>query len=72
VPAPRSGPATLGGRDRPDHREPFTVVAVELLAQAKPWTYWMALPLVLAGVLGCLAVFVGYLVKVVAAKYPRQ
>lgn len=45
--------------------------AMPLLA-AKPWTYWMALPLVVSGALGVLSVFLRYLVKVVAAKYPRQ
>jgi len=43
-----------------------------VLAAAKPWTYWLAPLLVLAGVLTVLALVVGYLIKVVAAKYPRQ
>ena len=43
-----------------------------LLAAADPWIYWLALPMVLAGVLMLLAFFVGYLIKVVGAKYPRQ
>ncbi len=45
---------------------------MELIAAAKPWTYWLALPLVLMSVLGFLAAILAYLVKVVAAKYPRQ
>jgi len=43
-----------------------------LLATAKPWTYWLAFLLVLGAALLIIALFVGYLVKVVAAKYPRQ
>lgn len=39
---------------------------------AKPWTYWIAFPLVLMALATLIAVVVGYLVKVVAAKYPRQ
>jgi len=43
-----------------------------LLATAKPWTYWLAPLLLLGAVLTVLAIVVGYLIKVVAAKYPRQ
>jgi hypothetical protein len=43
-----------------------------LLAAANPWIYWLSFVLVLSGVLVLLAFFVGYLVKVVGAKYPRQ
>jgi hypothetical protein len=43
-----------------------------LLAAAKPWVYWAAPLLVLGAVLAVVAIFVGYLIKVVAAKYPRQ
>jgi hypothetical protein len=43
-----------------------------LLAAAKPWTYWLALPLTLLAFLGVLGVIIGYLLKAVAAKYPRQ
>jgi ABC-type uncharacterized transport system permease subunit len=45
---------------------------VDLLAAAKPWTYWLALPLVLVSVLGVLGAVLAYLLKAVAAKYPRQ
>jgi hypothetical protein len=45
---------------------------MDLLAAAKPWTYWIAPLLMLGAVLGVAAVFVGYLVRVVAARYPRQ
>ncbi len=43
-----------------------------VIAAAKPWTYWMALPLTLMGILGVIGVIIGYLLKAVAAKYPRQ
>ena len=43
-----------------------------LLAAADPWIYWLALPLVVIGALMLVAFVMGYLVKVVAAKYPRQ
>ncbi len=43
-----------------------------LYAFGKPWTYWMAPVVMLMAVLGVLALFVGYLIKVVAARYPKQ
>jgi len=43
-----------------------------LLAAAKPWDYWLAPLLVLGAILMVLGFVVGYLIKVVAAKYPRQ
>lgn len=45
---------------------------IDVLAEAKPWTYWMALPLVVGSALALLGVIVAYLLRVVAAKYPRQ
>jgi hypothetical protein len=45
---------------------------VELLAVAKPWTYWIAPVVFLVSVLGVLSLFLRYLLKVVAAKYPKQ
>lgn len=42
------------------------------IADAAPWTYWMALPLVVMGTIGFLAAVFAYLVKAVAAKYPKQ
>jgi len=45
---------------------------MDLLAAAKPWTYWIAPVLMLGSILGIISVFIGYLVKVVAARYPRQ
>ena len=43
-----------------------------LLATAKPWIYWLAFVLVLGAALMMIGLAVGYVVKVVAAKYPRQ
>ena len=43
-----------------------------VLAAAKPWVYWLAFLLVVGAALMMIAVGVGYLIKVVAAKYPRQ
>ena len=45
---------------------------MDLIAEAKPWTFWMALPLVVGSSLAVLGVFAAYLVRVVNAKYPRQ
>ncbi len=47
-------------------------VDLSVVAAAKPWTYWLAIPLTLMSVAGILAAFVGYLRKAVAAKYPKQ
>ena len=43
-----------------------------LLAAAKPWIYWLAFLLVLGAALMLIGLAVGYVVKVVAAKYPPQ
>jgi hypothetical protein len=43
-----------------------------LLAAANPWIYWLSFVLVASGFLVLLAFFIGYLIKVVGAKYPRQ
>jgi hypothetical protein len=43
-----------------------------LLAAANPWIYWLAFLLVLGAALMIVALAVGYVIKVVAAKYPRQ
>jgi hypothetical protein len=43
-----------------------------LLAAAKPWIYWLAPVIGLAAGLTVVALVIGYLIKVVAAKYPRQ
>jgi hypothetical protein len=44
---------------------------MDLILAAKPWTYWLAPVLTLVSVLGLIGVILGYLVKVVAAKYPK-
>lgn len=44
---------------------------LDLILAAKPWTYWMAPVLTLGSVLGLIGIIIGYLVKVVAAKYPK-
>jgi hypothetical protein len=43
-----------------------------MLLAAKVWHYWIAFPLVALGVLTIVGLFIGYLVKVTAAKYPRR
>ena len=43
-----------------------------VLATAKPWNYWLAYLLVLGAALLIVGLAVGYVIKVVAAKYPRQ
>jgi hypothetical protein len=45
---------------------------MDLLAATKPWTYWLAPLLVLGTLLAVVAVMIGYVVKVVAARYPRR
>ncbi len=45
---------------------------VDLLLAIKPWTYWMALPVLVMSALGVVAVVLGYLKKAVAPKYPKQ
>ena len=39
---------------------------------AKVWHYWISIALLLGTVLTLAALGIGYLVKVVSAKYPRQ
>jgi hypothetical protein len=58
MPAPQAVPVASQGMD--------------LLLVAKPWTYWLAPLLTVVAVLGLLSVILGYLVKVVAAKYPKS
>ena len=62
-----SGPTPSSGPVR------FTVAVVDLvLAATKPWTYWLAPVITLVAVLGLLGVFVAYLLKVTASRYPKQ
>lgn len=42
------------------------------VAAAKVWHYWVGAALFIPVVLVIIATFVGYLVKVVAPRYPRQ
>ena len=39
---------------------------------AYPWHYWLAIVLLLAGVLALLQVIVGYVIKVTATRYPNR
>ena len=43
-----------------------------MIAAAKPWTYWLAIPLFAGSVLWLLTWGYLYLRKVVAAKYPAD
>ena len=45
---------------------------MDLLANARPWTYWIAFPVFAMSVIGVGAMFLNYLRKAVAAKYPKQ
>jgi len=45
---------------------------MNLLAAAKPWVFWLAPLLMLITALALVAVTIGYLVRVVAARYPRR
>ena len=44
---------------------------LDVVLAAKPWTYWISPLLTLVTVLAILGVIVGYVFKVVAAKYPK-
>lgn len=66
---PPEGQAGEWGNGGGAHR----VGGVDLvIAFGKPWTYWMAPVVTLLAVLGVLGAFLGYLIKVVAARYPKQ
>ena len=45
---------------------------MQLILAAKVWHYWLAIPLIAAGVLAVVALVVGYFVKVVGPRYPKQ
>ena len=45
---------------------------MQLLLAAKVWHYWVAFPLLAAAILSVIALGIGYLVKVTAARYPRR
>lgn len=42
------------------------------LLAAKVWHYWVAFPLLAGAILSVIALFIGYLVKVTAAKHQRR
>lgn len=48
-----------------------TMQAMLVLA-AKVWHYWISIPLVVGAVGLLLALLVGYIVRVVAPRYPRR
>lgn len=43
-----------------------------LVLAAKVWHYWLAVPLLAGPVLVSIALVIGYFVKIVGAKYPKQ
>jgi hypothetical protein len=43
-----------------------------LLAEAKPWTYWISFVLVGVVVLSIIGTAIGYIVKVTSLRYPKQ
>lgn len=42
------------------------------LLLARIWTDWIAFPMMAVTLLGMIALGIGYLIKVVAPKYPKQ
>lgn len=49
-----------------------STIGVMLMLAARVWHAWIALPLFALAVLSVVAVIVGYLMKVVAPRYPRR
>ena len=45
---------------------------MEPLVAAKVWHYWVAFPILAVAILSVIGLVIGYLVKVTAARYPRQ
>ena len=43
-----------------------------LVLAAKVWHYWISIPLVVGSIGLLLALLVGYIVRVVAPRYPRR
>jgi hypothetical protein len=43
-----------------------------LLLAAKVWHWWISIPLVAGGILLVVSLVVGYIVRVVAPRYPRR
>jgi len=59
--------------DLPNTGPQRRIAVVDLLvAFGKPWTYWLAPVVTLVAILGVLSFFIRYLVKVTAARYPKQ
>lgn len=69
-PTTEEGPE--GAADVGSRRWRFTIVGVDPFLAAKPWTYWMALPLTVMSAIAVIGVFLNYLRKAVAPKYPKQ
>lgn len=44
----------------------------DLLAAAKPWHYWISYVLFVLALLGLVATGVGYYIKVISNKYPKE
>ena len=53
---------------------PMDLIAVSeaVFAAPRPWHFWLGLVLVISAVAVTLALGVGYLIKVTAARYPRD
>ena len=51
---------------------PASTIGSMVLFAGEVWHYWIAVPLVVGGILLVLALLVGYLVRVVAPRYPRR
>ncbi|MCU1460021.1 MAG: hypothetical protein JWO37_96 [Acidimicrobiales bacterium] len=45
---------------------------MDLLATGKPWIYWVSPIITIGAIVAIIGVLIGYIVKVVALKYPRQ
>jgi hypothetical protein len=43
-----------------------------MLFAGEVWHYWIAVPLIASGILLVIALVVGYIVRVVAPRYPRR
>jgi hypothetical protein len=48
------------------------MAAVAVLLAAKVWTYWISIALVGGIILSILGIAIGYVVKVMSMKYPKQ
>jgi hypothetical protein len=48
------------------------MTAAAVLAEAKPWTYWISFVLVATVILSIIGTAIGYMIKVSGARYPKQ